>query len=132
MRISDWSSDVCSSDLVLFGPNGSGKSSLLATIMGLAPYRVTSGEIWFKGQRIDALPVDKRAQMGLGMSFQRPPALEGVTVEAFTAAIGSSALLESEASALDFNGFAERDVNAGFSGRSEEPTSELQSLMRTF
>src|SRR3546814_8412828 len=48
---------------VLFGPNGSGKSSLLATIMGLAPYRVTSGEIWFKGQRIDALPVDKRAQM---------------------------------------------------------------------
>src|SRR3546814_20581014 len=65
---------------------------------------------------IDALPVDKRAQMGLGMSFQRPPALEGVTVEAFTAAIGSSALLESEASALDFNGFAERDVNAGFSG----------------
>src|SRR3546814_8271145 len=71
--------------------------------MGLAPYRVTSGEIWFKGQRIDALPVDKRAQMGLGMSFQRPPALEGVTVEAFTAAIGS---------------------------RSEEHTSELQSLMR--
>src|SRR3546814_19089395 len=110
MRISDWSSDVCSSDLVLFGPNGSGKSSLLATIMGLAPYRVTSGEIWFKGQRIDALPVDKRAQMGLGMSFQRPPALEGVTVEAFTAAIGSAALLESEASALDFTGFAERET----------------------
>ncbi|MDF0543907.1 ABC transporter ATP-binding protein [Sphingobium sp. H39-3-25] len=101
---------------VLFGPNGSGKSSLLATIMGLAPYRVTSGEIWFKGRRIDALPVDQRAQMGLGMSFQRPPALEGVTVEAFTAAIGSTALLETEASALDFGGFAERDVNVGFSG----------------
>src|SRR3546814_18714004 len=84
--------------------------------MGLAPYRVTSVEIWFKGQRIDALPVDKRAQMGLGMSFQRPPALEGVTVEAFMAAIGSPALLESEASALDFNGFAERDVNAGVPG----------------
>src|SRR3546814_1713712 len=66
---------------VLFGPNGSGKSSLLATIMGLAPYRVPSGEIWFKGQRIDALPVDKRAQMGLGMSFQRPPRSEGNTSE---------------------------------------------------
>jgi len=101
---------------VLFGPNGSGKSSLLATIMGLVPYRVTSGEIWFKGRRIDALSVDQRAQMGLGMSFQRPPALEGVTVEAFTAAIGSTALLETEALALDFSGFAERDVNVGFSG----------------
>ncbi|CAM5608131.1 ATP-binding cassette domain-containing protein [Sphingobium yanoikuyae] len=115
---------------VLFGPNGSGKSSLLATIMGLAPYRVTSGEIWFKGQRIDALPVDKRAQMGLGMSFQRPPALEGVTVEAFTAAIGSSALLESEASALDFNGFAERDVNAGFSGGEIKRWEILKLLLK--
>ncbi|PZU64840.1 ABC transporter ATP-binding protein [Sphingobium sp.] len=101
---------------VLFGPNGSGKSSLLAAIMGLAPYEITRGEIWFKGQRIDCSPVDQRAQMGLGMSFQRPPALEGVTVEAFTAAIGSTALLKTEAAALDFAGFAERDVNVGFSG----------------
>ncbi|AOH87050.1 ABC transporter ATP-binding protein (plasmid) [Sphingomonas panacis] len=101
---------------VLFGPNGSGKSSLLATIMGLAPYQITSGEIWLKGRRIDALPVDQRAQMGLGMSFQRPPPLEGVTVEAFTAAIGATALLETEAPALDFGAFAERDVNVGFSG----------------
>src|SRR3546814_13714729 len=81
MRISDWSSDVCSSDL-------------------------------------------------LGMSFQRPPALEGVTVEAFTAAIGSSALLESEASALDFNGFAERDVNAGFSGGEIKRWEILKLLLK--
>lgn len=101
---------------VLFGPNGSGKSSLLAAVMGLAPYRVTSGQILFKGKRIDALPVDQRAQGGIGISFQRPPALDGVTVEAFTAAIGSTALLAAEASALDFGGFLERDVNVGFSG----------------
>src|SRR3546814_17037018 len=79
---------------VLFGPNGSGKSSLLATIMGLAPYRVPSGEIWFKGQRIDALQVDKRAQLGIALSFPRHLALVGATVEAIRAAIGPLAHLE--------------------------------------
>src|SRR3546814_19419824 len=29
MRISDWSADVCSSDLLLVGPAGSGKTSVL-------------------------------------------------------------------------------------------------------
>src|SRR3546814_10915507 len=28
MRISDWSSDVCSSDLILWGPPGTGKTSI--------------------------------------------------------------------------------------------------------
>src|SRR3546814_5707102 len=63
MRISDWSSDVCSSDLAegrpvieelsltltgpervaIAGPNGSGKSTLLALVAGtLAPW---SGEV---------------------------------------------------------------------------------------
>ncbi|EQB10828.1 MULTISPECIES: ABC transporter ATP-binding protein [Sphingobium] len=101
---------------ILFGPNGSGKSSLLATIMGLAPYRVTGGHIRFKGRPIEAMPVDDRARLGLGMAFQRPPGIDGVTVEAFTAAIGSADLLEKEAAALDFRGFEERDVNVGFSG----------------
>src|SRR3546814_14354837 len=38
MRISDWSSDVCSSDLVLtgvIGPNGAGKTTLLKALMCL-------------------------------------------------------------------------------------------------
>src|SRR3546814_18771227 len=32
MRISDWSSDVCSSDLALLGPSGSGKSTMLQAV----------------------------------------------------------------------------------------------------
>lgn len=95
---------------ILFGPNGLGKSSLLATILGLPPYRITSGHILFKGRPVKAVPVDERARPGLGMAFQRPPGLDGVTVEAFTAAIGSADVLEEETAALDFKGFEERDV----------------------
>lgn len=39
----------------IIGANGAGKSSLLRTISGLK--RVTSGEIWFKGERIDKLKI---------------------------------------------------------------------------
>ncbi|MCC7252084.1 ATP-binding cassette domain-containing protein [Hyphomicrobium sp.] len=103
---------------VLFGANGSGKSSLLAAIMGLPPFAVTRGEILLRGERIDILPVDERAKRGLGMAFQRPPALDGVTVQALADALGASEALKREADALDLGlgVFAGRDINAGFSG----------------
>ncbi|WP_454887568.1 ATP-binding cassette domain-containing protein [Sphingomonas oryzagri] len=101
---------------ILFGPNGSGKSTLLAAIMGLPPCRVTRGEIRFAGERIDSLPVAARARKGLGMAFQRPPALAGVTVGALGKALGADERLAREAEALDLAGFAARDVNVGFSG----------------
>jgi branched-chain amino acid transport system ATP-binding protein len=40
--------------VVLIGANGTGKSTLLKTISGLK--RLTSGEIWYKGERIDSCP----------------------------------------------------------------------------
>lgn len=103
---------------VLLGPNGSGKSTLLAAIMGLPPFTVTRGEIIFKGKRIDQLPIDERARLGLGMAFQRPPTLEGVTVAALAEAMNATPRLKREATALDLNfgDFAGRDVNDGFSG----------------
>ena len=58
---------------VLFGPNGSGKTTLLMTIMGFPKYQVTKGSIIFMGKDITKLPIDERARMGIGMSFQRPP-----------------------------------------------------------
>src|SRR3546814_14599879 len=57
MRISDWSSDVCSSDLprgqtvAVVGESGSGKSTLARVITGLLPQ--SKGKVIFKG---DALP----------------------------------------------------------------------------
>jgi Fe-S cluster assembly ATP-binding protein len=103
---------------VLFGANGSGKSSLLSAIMGLPPFKVTRGEILFRGERIDRLGIDERAKRGIGMAFQRPPALDGVTVRALAEALGATKALRREANALDLGlaEFARRDINEGFSG----------------
>lgn len=101
---------------VLFGQNGSGKSSLLSTIMGLPPFELFGGTIAFKGKDISALGVDERAALGLGMAFQRPPSVEGVSVSQFAGALGAADTLQREAAALDMGDFLDRDVVVGFSG----------------
>ena len=101
---------------VLLGPNGSGKSSLLATIMGLPPYRVVSGEILFDGSPINDLDLTARAELGIGLAYQRPPSLDGVSVRSFADALGAADRLDQEAAALDLTDFLSRDMNVGFSG----------------
>ena len=65
---------------VLLGPNGGGKTTLLMAVMGMPGYRVTGGRILFRGADVTALPADERARAGIALSFQRPPAVRGVTV----------------------------------------------------
>ncbi|MEM6461009.1 MAG: ATP-binding cassette domain-containing protein [Pseudomonadota bacterium] len=101
---------------VLLGPNGSGKSSLLAAVMGMPPYEVADGDIIFDGVTLNDLDIQARAELGLGMAFQRPPSLSGVTISSFANALGASAVLEREAAALDLADFVTRDMNVGFSG----------------
>ncbi|MBZ4023702.1 ABC transporter ATP-binding protein [Rhodobacter sp. TJ_12] len=101
---------------VLLGPNGSGKSSLLAAIMGLPAYRIVAGEIRLCGEKINEMPLSERARRGIGMAFQRPPGLDGVTVSAFAAALQAQDRLQSEAAALDLADFSRRELNVGFSG----------------
>ena len=101
---------------VLLGPNGSGKSSILAALMGLPPFDVTKGEILYRGQDLSGLSIDERARAGLGMAFQRPPALEGVSIAEFAAALDAGEALAAEAGALNMAGFTERDLIVGFSG----------------
>ncbi|UCH12190.1 MAG: ATP-binding cassette domain-containing protein, partial [Candidatus Omnitrophota bacterium] len=50
--------------LALLGPNGSGKTSLLMAIMGFSDYKITQGDIIFKGKRINDLSIDERARLG--------------------------------------------------------------------
>ncbi|MEM6322302.1 MAG: ATP-binding cassette domain-containing protein [Pseudomonadota bacterium] len=101
---------------VLLGPNGSGKSSLLATIMGLPPFVVGGGDILFEGTSLLDLDIRARAAMGIGLGYQRPPSIDGVSVSSFANALSAESKLAAEAAALDLTDFIERDMNVGFSG----------------
>src|ERR1019366_6603030 len=54
---------------VLMGPNGSGKSTLAYSLMGHPKYQVTGGTASFDGQDLLALTPDRRAKLGLFLSF---------------------------------------------------------------
>lgn len=101
---------------ILLGPNGSGKSSLISAIMGVPAYQVTQGSITFNGKPLSTMPIDERARFGIGMSFQRPPVIRGVTIKMFAEAIGKSDLLKKYADRFLFSDFSERVLNEGFSG----------------
>jgi Fe-S cluster assembly ATP-binding protein len=67
----------------IMGRNGSGKSTLSYTLMGHPRYKVTAGEMLYKGQEIGAMSPDQRAKAGIGLAFQYPVAIPGVTVSNF-------------------------------------------------
>jgi branched-chain amino acid transport system ATP-binding protein len=54
----------------LIGPNGAGKSCLIGQITG--ELALDGGEIHFDGERVDRLPVHRRAQAGLKRAYQVP------------------------------------------------------------
>jgi Fe-S cluster assembly ATP-binding protein len=65
---------------VVFGPNGSGKTTLVNAIMGLPEYKVVEGDIIFKGNSILDWSLTARAKSGIGLAFQHPPVVEGVSL----------------------------------------------------
>lgn len=66
---------------IVMGPNGSGKSTLAYTLAGHPHYIIDAkSNILFKSQDITSLSPDKRAALGIFLSFQSPLALQGVTV----------------------------------------------------
>jgi len=117
---------------VLFGPNGSGKTTLLMAIMGFPRYQVTRGNIIFKGKDITTLPLDERARLGIGMSFQRPPVVRGVKTHDMLAAClkgqGGEEIIGQLAEKANLADFLDRDINYGFSG-GEIKRSEVMQLL---
>ncbi|MCL4078269.1 ABC transporter ATP-binding protein [Coriobacteriia bacterium Es71-Z0120] len=117
---------------VLLGPNGGGKTTLLNTIVGLPGYQVTQGRILFKGVDLAGLDIDERARMGIGVAFQRPPAVRGIKLRQLieVAADGrfDEAMLADLVGELALENMIDRDVNMGFSG-GEMKRSEMAQLL---
>ncbi len=114
---------------ILFGPNGSGKTSLMMTIMGFSGYKVVHGRILFKGEDITCMPIHERAQLGIGVMFQRPPTINGLKTRNLVeiCAAGRDVSTAALARQLAFTEFLDRDVNHNFSG-GEIKRSELLQL----
>ena len=117
---------------VLFGPNGAGKTSLIMTIMGFPKYRVEQGRIYFKEQDITGKDVYERAKLGIGVSFQRPPTVRGVTLRKLVEVISDDKVSKEKflefTEKLNLSGHLDRNLNDGFSG-GEMKRSELLQLM---
>lgn len=127
---------------VLMGPNGAGKSSLGNTIMGNPVYQVTGGSIKFKDQDITEESPDKRANLGMFMSFQTPLEVPGISLETFIRSAihhktGEHVKLFQFQKELQRcmellnmdSSYAKRDLNVGFSGGERKKSEILQLLM---
>ena len=125
---------------VLMGPNGSGKSSLLNGLFGHPRYK-SSGSIILGGKDIAGLPTEKKARLGLFLSMQNVPEIEGVSMLNFLHRAHVS-ISGKNISILEFNKtigeradsfgipkeFISRKVNAGFSGGERKQSEILQLL----
>src|SRR3546814_6837470 len=124
MRISDWSSDVCSSDLPQWEANLS--SDLKGKKVGIP-----------KEYRPDGLNAEISAMWDRGIEWLKDAGAEVVDVSLPhtkyalpTYYIIAPAEASSNLARYDGVRYGQRDLPDG-AGRSEEHTSELQSLMRT-
>lgn len=129
----------------LMGPNGSGKSTLSNVIMGHPKYKVTKGDIFYKGKSILKMEAHERALIGIFLAFQYPKEIAGVTLEEFLLAAyrakqahldpGKPPILvfrfkkmlkEAMAELKMSEDFAERFLNHGFSGGEKKKAEALQ------
>lgn len=62
----------------LIGPNGAGKTTLFSLVNGVQP--LDSGDVSLHGKDLTGLPAYRRAQAGLGWTFQIPRPFSHLTV----------------------------------------------------
>lgn len=130
----------------VMGPNGSGKSTLSAVLAGHPAYKVTAGQVFFKGQDLLAMPAEERSRAGLFLSFQYPIEIPGVSMVNFMrTAVNEHRKAKNlpALSAADFlklmrekknvveldNKLANRSVNEGFSGGEKKRNEIFQMAM---
>ena len=79
VAVNDVSFEVKAGQIIgLIGPNGAGKSTTFNLVTGVL--RATSGEIMFRGERIDALTSREIVKRGIGRTFQHVKLLPGMSV----------------------------------------------------
>ena len=130
---------------VIMGRNGAGKSTLANILSGSEMYNIDSGKIIYKGDLINDLSPDERAQRGIFMSFQYPVAIPGVNTMGFLRTALNSIRKykeEDEIDAAEFlkivkkniksvgldDSFIYRSLNDGFSGGEKKRNEILQLL----
>lgn len=109
--------------LGIAGPNGSGKSTLFNLITGV-PFGPTSGEVRFKGERVDRWPAHRISRAGLVRTFQKDAEFPDLsaTDTLLVSATYNGGLAQSEAEARIEDAF--RLVDFGATRRSL-PSREL-------
>jgi len=135
--------DINESEVVaLMGPNGSGKTTLANVLMGNKSYELKSGKITLGDIDITNLSTDKRARLGLFLSFQHPPEISGVTISSFLRSIVNLSR-EKKLSVIEFRKilkenmeflgidpeFSQRYLNEGFSGGEKKKMEILQLIL---
>lgn len=127
----------------LMGPNGSGKSTLATTLMGSPEYRVTGGQVRFRGEDITTWGPDDRGRAGIFLAFQYPQEVPGVPVRQFLRqamgarkGIEDMSILEVRIALMEWMerlgmdpSFADRYLNEGFSGGEKKRNEVLQMAM---
>ena len=110
--------------------------------MGNPVYKITGGKIFFKDTDITEESTDKRAKMGMFMSFQSPLEVPGISLETFIRSAIQQKTgervklfhfqkeLQRCMELLDMNpDYAKRDLNVGLSGGERKKSEILQLLM---
>ena len=127
----------------IMGPNGAGKSTLAKVLAGDPRYTITEGTVTFLGRNLLELDITERAHLGLFIGFQYPVEIAGVSNREFLfhalngkrkneakeplseEAFEKILLKKMGEIGVDLQ-FAQRDVNAGFSGGEKKRNEILQ------
>ncbi len=127
----------------IMGPNGSGKSTLSKVLAGDPHYKVTEGEILYKGKSLLTIEPTERALSGIFMAFQYPVEIPGVNNASFLRMAYNAKRKfkgQKEADPLEFDElvreklktvnmpeiFLTRSLNQGFSGGEKKRNEILQ------
>jgi Fe-S cluster assembly ATP-binding protein len=130
----------------LLGRNGAGKSTFAQAILGDTRYSINAEAITLDDVDISKLPLDERSRLGIFVSFQNPPEIEGISLSSFLHTIFVERFgNENELSRSTFKfkkhilalakqvglkpEMLDRSLNVGFSGGEKKRSEMLQMLL---